>query len=80
MLVLSLKHDDTVYIGDNIEVTCVRIGPNTVRLGFTAPANIPIDREVVHLSKMQDALNAQQNLEAAGIGSSPPPRQYEDAS
>lgn len=44
MLVLSRKPGEKIKIGDNIEVTVVRIGPNTVRLGIEAPKSINIAR------------------------------------
>lgn len=37
MLVLSRKPKEVIRIGDNIKVTVLRIGPNSVRLGFDAP-------------------------------------------
>lgn len=44
MLVLSRKEQEVVHIGDNITVTVVRIGPNTVRLGIEAPKDMKIVR------------------------------------
>jgi len=45
MLVLSRKPGERILIGDNIAVTIVRIGPNTVRLGIDAPRDLNIVRE-----------------------------------
>ncbi len=45
MLVLSRKTGERVLIGDEITVTVVRIGPNTVRLGIDAPRSLNIVRE-----------------------------------
>jgi len=45
MLVLSRKPGEKILIGDNISVTIVRIGPNTVRVGIEAPRNMNIVRE-----------------------------------
>jgi len=45
MLVLSRKPGERVLIGDNVTVTVVRIGPNTVRLGIEAPRQVNILRE-----------------------------------
>lgn len=45
MLVLSRKNDESLRIGDDIVVTVVRIGPNSVRLGIEAPASLNIVRE-----------------------------------
>jgi carbon storage regulator len=45
MLVLSRKPGERILIGDNVTVTIVRIGPNTVRLGIDAPRDMNIVRE-----------------------------------
>lgn len=45
MLVLSRKPGETILIGDNIKVTIIRIGPNTVRVGIDAPRGTLILRE-----------------------------------
>ena len=45
MLVLSRKPGERVLIGNDVSVTIVRIGPNTVRLGIDAPRNMNIVRE-----------------------------------
>jgi carbon storage regulator len=45
MLVLSRKSGEKILIGDNVTVTIVRIGPNTVRLGIDAPRDMNIVRE-----------------------------------
>jgi carbon storage regulator len=45
MLVLSRKPGQVLWIGDEIKVTVVRIGPNTVRLGIDAPALMNIVRD-----------------------------------
>lgn len=45
MLVLSRKSGEKILIGENVTVTIVRIGPNTVRLGIDAPRDMNIVRE-----------------------------------
>lgn len=47
MLVLSRKPGERILIGNDIVVTVVRLGPNTVRLGIEAPASMPIHREEI---------------------------------
>ncbi len=45
MLVLSRKPGEKILIGDNVTITIVRIGPNTVRIGVEAPRDMNIVRE-----------------------------------
>ena len=51
MLVLSRKPGERILIGDDVAVTIVRIGPNTVRLGIDAPKDLNIVREELCESK-----------------------------
>jgi len=59
MLVLSRQRDETIMIGDDIEITIVDIRGDKVRLGITAPATIPVHRKEVY-----DAIQ-RENREAA---------------
>ncbi len=45
MLVLSRKPGERILIGDEIAITIVRIGPNSVRVGIDAPRDVNIVRE-----------------------------------
>ena len=45
MLVLSRKQGEEVVIGDDIRLTVVAIRGGRVRLGFTAPPDVAIQRE-----------------------------------
>ena len=45
MLVLSRKPGERILIGDQVAITVVRIGPNSVRLGIDAPRDMNIVRE-----------------------------------
>jgi len=48
MLVLSRQRDQTIMIGDHVEITVVDIRGDKVRLGITAPAHIPVHRKEVY--------------------------------
>jgi len=61
MLVLSRQKDQTIMIGDKVEITVVDIRGDKVRLGITAPSEIPVHRKEVY-----DAIK-QENREAANI-------------
>ena len=47
MLVLSRKASERILIGDEVVITVVRIGPNSVRIGIDAPQSMNIVREEV---------------------------------
>ena len=48
MLVLSRKKNESIVINDNIVVTVIDIRGDKVRLGFTAPNDVPIHRKEVY--------------------------------
>ena len=48
MLVLSRQRDETIMIGDDIEIVIVDIRGDKVRLGITAPPTIPVHRKEVY--------------------------------
>ena len=48
MLVLSRHKDETIMIGDDIELTVVDIRGDKVRLGIKAPSDIPVHRKEVY--------------------------------
>ena len=48
MLVLSRQRDETIMIGDDIEITVVDIRGDKVRLGITAPTHVPVHRKEVY--------------------------------
>ena len=50
MLVLSRKRGERIVIGDDITVTVLEVRGDRVKLGFTAPAEVPIHRAEVQQS------------------------------
>jgi carbon storage regulator len=48
MLVLSRKPKEAVRIGQDIEVVVLEVHGDRVKLGFSAPAEIPIHRGEIH--------------------------------
>jgi carbon storage regulator len=61
MLVLSRQRDETIMIGDDVEITIVDIRGDKVRIGITAPSHIPVHRKEVY-----DAIK-RENRAAANI-------------
>jgi carbon storage regulator len=60
MLVLSRMRDETIMIGDDIEVTVVDIRGDKVRLGITAPTHITVHRKEVYDAIRRENRTAQQ--------------------
>jgi carbon storage regulator len=48
MLVLSRQKDESIMIGDDVEITIVDVRGDKVRLGITAPKEIPVHRREVY--------------------------------
>lgn len=61
MLVLSRQRDQTIMIGDDIEITVVDIRGDKVRLGINAPPEVPVHRKEVY-----EAIK-RENRAAAGV-------------
>jgi len=77
MLVLSRQRDETIMIGDDIEVTVVDIRGDKVRLGINAPREISVHRkEVYDAIRRENRAAAQVKPEdVSGVaGKSPAPK------
>ncbi|MFH1170647.1 MAG: carbon storage regulator CsrA [Candidatus Vogelbacteria bacterium] len=48
MLVLSRQRDETIMIGDDVEITIVDIRGDKVRLGINAPKHVKVHRKEVY--------------------------------
>ena len=59
MLVLSRQRDESIMIGDEVEITIVDVRGDKVRLGITAPKSIPVHRREIY-----DAIQREKGGEA----------------
>lgn len=55
-LALGLAEGEQIYIGDDITVQYVRIQHGKARLLVTAPRHVPVDREEVRQSKIDEGV------------------------
>jgi creatinine deaminase len=58
MLVLARQRNETIVIGENIEITVVDIRGDKVRLGIVAPKEIAVHRKEIHEAIKRDAAAA----------------------
>ena len=49
MLVLSRKLEECIMIGDKIEIKLIAVHGETIKLGISAPRNIPVHRKEVYV-------------------------------
>ncbi len=54
MLVLTRKSNQSIMIGDGIEVSVLAIMGEKVRIGIDAPREVPVFRKEVYLEIQQD--------------------------
>jgi carbon storage regulator len=54
MLVLTRKSNQSIMIGDEIEVSVLSIMGEKVRIGIEAPRSIPVFRKEVYVEIQQD--------------------------
>jgi len=70
MLVLTRKSNQSIMIGDDIEVSVLSIMGEKVRIGIQAPRDIPVFRKEVYLEIQQ---------ERNGAGSEDPRSEVDEA-
>jgi carbon storage regulator len=77
MLVLTRKTNQSIMIGDDIEVSVLSVSRDKIRIGITAPRDVPVFRKEVYLTikdeqlrsdgrepdEVEDALDALKNRE-----------------
>jgi carbon storage regulator len=61
MLVFTRKKDESLVIGNEIEVTILNIGSGSVKVGITAPRHISVHRHEVFESIRNENLAAAQS-------------------
>jgi carbon storage regulator len=69
MLVIRRRAGETFLIGSDIQIELLEVGATQVKLGITAPRNIPILRKEVHITRQQNesASREMSTLELASL-------------
>jgi carbon storage regulator len=69
MLVLTRKSNQSIMIGDDIEVSVLAIMGEKVRIGIQAPRDIPVFRKEVYLEiqqeRAEESPDAREEVDAA---------------
>lgn len=67
MLILTRKPGEAIVVGDDIRINVVSVKGNQIALGITAPKEIPVHREEVHMQivneRIKELLNKQSQEE-----------------
>ncbi|HUT03060.1 MAG TPA: carbon storage regulator CsrA [bacterium] len=58
MLVLTRKRDESIIIGDTIEIMVVDIGQKEVRIGIRAPRELSVHRKEVYDAILRENIAA----------------------
>lgn len=59
MLVLSRQKDESIMIGDDVEIVIVDVRGDKVRLGINAPRNISVHRKEIYLAIKKEKEDSQ---------------------
>ncbi len=71
MLVLSRQKDESIMIGDEVEITIVDVRGDKVRLGITAPKHIPVHRrEIYDAIQREKAQGVDGEVQTGGVSES----------
>lgn len=54
MLALTRKKEESIMIGDKIEIKILEIQGDKVKLGIEAPKNVPIHRKEIYLEIQEE--------------------------
>ncbi|URT70523.1 carbon storage regulator CsrA [Cytobacillus firmus] len=60
MLVLTRRLQESIMIGDDIEISILSIEGDQIKLGISAPKNVDIHRKEIYLSIQQENSSATQ--------------------
>jgi carbon storage regulator len=79
MLILARKLNETIFIGDSVEITILEIKGDQVKLGIKAPANVKVYRQEVYQAIQEENRVAAQSLtvklpQLPGLFREDPPR------
>lgn len=66
MLVLSRQKDESIMIGDDVEITIVDVRGDKVRLGINAPRSVSVHRKEIYLAIQKEKETDEHPASASG--------------
>jgi len=66
MLVLSRQRDESIMIGDDVEIIIVDVRGDKVRLGITAPKSVPVHRREIYDAIQREKTDAKEPQKQQG--------------
>jgi carbon storage regulator len=60
VLVLTRKTNQSIMIGDAVEISVLSVSRDKIRLGITAPRDVPVFRKEVYLSIQEEQVSAEE--------------------
>lgn len=67
MLALSRKQGESIMVGGNIELTILEIKGEQVKVGISAPKNIPVYRKEIYMQIREENKEAAQNIDIESL-------------
>jgi carbon storage regulator len=67
MLALARKENQSIMLGNDIEITLLEIKGDQVKLGINAPKSIPIYRKEIYLQIQEENKQAVQSVDVEAI-------------
>lgn len=64
MLVITRKHDESITIADNVEITILEISKDKVKIGINAPQEVKIYRSELKTLRQTNEQSAKSSGEA----------------
>ena len=67
MLVLTRKTNQSIMIGDEIEVSVLAVSGDKVRVGISAPRDVPVFRKEVYLAIQEERIASGQAASSRAV-------------
>lgn len=67
MLVLTRKKNESIIIGDNIEVCVIEVSGDQVRLGIKAPKSVTVHRKEVYSEILEENKKAASSVDPSKL-------------